>query len=347
LLAAGHKEQERDMVNNPLIIAEVGVNHNGELALARKLVDVAVTCGANIVKFQTFFADRVVTSSAPQANYQRQNLGVKQSQMEMLSKLELSYDEHKELSGYCQRVGIEFLSTAFDSQSLDFLVDLGIKRIKIPSGELTNLPYLEKVASKGLPVILSTGMAALEEVRESVSLLTEFGVSPPDLTILHCTSSYPAQTHELNILAIETLREEFACTVGYSDHSSGCEAATMAVALGAEVIEKHITLDRRMLGPDHLASMAPEEFKQYVKSIRISKMALGDGIKRPSPEELETALIARRSIVASQKILAGEIFSAENLTAKRPGIGISPMRWREIIGRKAVRDFVKDEMIEI
>ena len=333
--------------NKPLIIAEVGVNHNGDLDLGRKLIDVAVECGADIVKFQTFIANRLATGHAPQASYQKQNLGVDQSQINMLAKLELTHEMHVALLEHCRSKNIEFLSTAFDAVSLDYLVDLGIKRIKVPSGELTNLPYLEEVASKGLPVILSTGMADLDEVRDGVAILMAGGVARGDLTILHCTSNYPAQPGELNMLAVRTLYEEFGCDVGYSDHSSGYEAALLAVALGARVLEKHITLDRTMSGPDHLASMEPDDFKIYVRAARMAVVALGNGVKKPSKAEAENALIVRKSIVASRPISIGEVFSKENLTTKRPGAGMSPMRWHHVIGKQATRDFAADEMIEV
>ena len=333
--------------NNPTIIAEVGVNHNGDFDLGRKLIDVAVECGADIVKFQTFVANRLATEHAPQASYQKQNLGVDQNQIDMLAKLELTHKMHVGLLEHCRLRNIEFLSTAFDAVSLDYLVDLGIKRIKVPSGELTNLPYLKDVASKGLPVILSTGMADLDEVRDSVAILIAEGVARCELTILHCTSNYPAQPSELNMSAVRTLYKEFGCDVGYSDHSSGCEAALLAVALGARVLENHITLDQTMSGPDHLASMEPNEFKNYVKTSRMAILALGDGVKKPSEAEAETALIVRKSIVASRPILIGEMFSTENLTTKRPGAGMSPMRWHDVIGKQATRDFAADEMIEV
>jgi len=336
-----------DLVNQPiLVIAEVGVNHNGDLDVARRLIDVAKAAGADIVKFQTFVAHDLATQSATQAAYQTRNSGREQSQVEMLQALEMSREMHAALTDYCRTCDIEFLSTAFDTKSLSYLVNLGIKRIKIPSGELTNLPYLQEAAAKHLPIILSTGMATIKEVRESVGVLIASGVNREDLTVLHCTSNYPAPLAELNLAAMQTMHEDLGLAVGYSDHSSGVEAAILAVALGAKVLEKHITLDRSMPGPDHLASVEPQEFKDYVRLVRNAQQAMGDGIKRPSKTEMENAALVRKSIVAAKPIKRGELFSPEKLTTKRPGTGISPMRWHEIIGKPAARDFAADELIE-
>lgn len=331
----------------PIIIAEVGVNHNGSISIAKRLIDLAVSSGADIVKFQSFKAAELVTSQASLASYQIENTKSDQGQLSMLKELELSADQFKELSEYCEVSGIEFLSTAFDKFSLDFLIDLGIKRIKVPSGELTNFPYLVNVASKGLPVILSTGMATLDEVYQSADVLVKNGLPNGKLTILHCTSNYPAKPNELNMLAMKTLEKELGFKIGYSDHSLGENAAIMAVALGAQVIEKHITLDRKMSGPDHLASMEPNDFIDYVIAIRTAFASMGDGIKKPSIAEAENSLVVRKSIVASKSILKGEKFSENNLTTKRPGSGLSPMLWDRVIGKRAIRDFSIDDMIEI
>ena len=331
----------------PIIIAEVGVNHNGSISIAKQLIDLAVSSGADIVKFQSFKAAELVTSQASLATYQIENTKSYQSQLSMLEELELSADQFKELSAYCGLVGIEFLSTAFDKFSLDFLIELGIKRIKVPSGELTNFPYLVYVASRGLPVILSTGMATFEEVYQSADVLVKNGLPKEELTILHCTSNYPAKPNELNMLAMRTLEKGLDFKIGYSDHSLGENAAIMAVALGAQIIEKHITLDRKMPGPDHLASMEPIDFKNYVKAIRRAFASMGDGVKEPSITEMENALVVRKSIVASRAILKGEKFSENNVTTKRPGSGLSPMLWNYVIGKRAIRDFSIDDMIEI
>ena len=331
----------------PIIIAEVGVNHNGSISIAKQLIDVAVSAGADIVKFQSFKATELVTSQASLASYQIENTKSDQSQLSMLKELELSADQFKELSEYCEVSGIEFLSTAFDKFSLDFLIDLGVKRVKVPSGELTNFPYLVYVAAKRLPVILSTGMATLDEVYQSADVLVKNGLPNGHLTILHCTSNYPAKPNELNMLAMKTLKKELDFRIGYSDHSLGENAAIMAVALGAQIIEKHITLDRKMPGPDHLASMEPIDFKNYVSAIRRAFASMGDGIKKPSITEVENALLVRKSIVASRAIQEGEKFSENNITTKRPGSGLSPMLWEHVIGKRAIRNFSVDDMIEI
>ena len=331
----------------PLVIAEVGVNHNGDTNQALQLIDVAVASGADIVKFQTFTAKKLATESAPQARYQTDNIGKAQTQLALLKSLELTHEMHLALIKHCKTVGIEFLSTAFDIAGLHYLLDLGVRRIKIPSGDLTNLPYLEVVGSCGLPVILSTGMATMPEIKASCEVLYQSGLSADKLTILHCTTNYPAMMTELNMAAMNTIRTQTGVAIGYSDHSQGIEAAIIAVTLGASVIEKHITLDKSLPGPDHLASMEPDEFKRYVSAIHNSYSALGDGVKQPSPSEVSNASIVRKSIVASKYIFAGDFFSVENITTKRPATGLSAMRWREVLGARAKRDFEPDEMIEI
>ena len=330
-----------------LIIAEAGVNHNGDVNLALKLVDVAVEAGADIVKFQTFSAEDLATRDAPSAAYQRDNTPLAKSQFDMLKALELSEDDHTQIIAHCEKRGIEFLSTAFDLHRLEYLHECGVKRFKIPSGELTNLPYLERVAKFDLPIILSTGMASLAEINDALAVLNDNGVSREQITVLQCTTAYPAPVAELNLRAMQTFAEEFDCSVGFSDHSIGSVAALAARALGASVIEKHITLDPKMDGPDHAASMPPDEFKSYVSDIRQLEMALGDGVKTPSKNETENIAVARKSIVAACPIAKGEPFTTANLAVKRPGSGISPMRWHEVLNLSAPRDFEKDELIVI
>lgn len=330
-----------------LIIAEVGVNHNGNLRTALELIKVAKDAGADIVKFQTFKADKIVNTSAPLAQYQSENIKSTSSQREMLAQLELSHDMHKCIKNYCDELKIEFLSTAFDVEDLRYLLNLGIKRVKVPSGEITNLPFLEFVGGLGLPVILSTGMASLGEVREAVGVLTGKGLSLDLLTILHCTSEYPAAQANLNLAAITTLQKEFKTCVGYSDHSEGCHAGIVATALGATVIEKHITLHQNMHGPDHKASMEPEAFVDFVKTLKSTRIALGKASKLPTQSELETRMLVRKSIVAKSNIPKGALFTSENICTKRPGTGISAMRWYDVVGQKATQDFFPDDPIKI
>ncbi|EMO15055.1 N-acetylneuraminate synthase [Leptospira santarosai str. CBC523] len=331
-----------------LIIAEAGVNHNGDLELARKLIDVAANAGADIVKFQTFEAERLVTKSAKKADYQNSATGnAAESQYEMLKKLELSKENHEKLIQYCKQTGIEFLSTAFDLQSLAFLEQLNLSRYKIPSGEITNLPYLQKIGSSGKPIILSTGMSTLGEIESALLVLETTGAKRNEITVLHCNTEYPTSYSDVNLSAMKSIADAFKIKVGYSDHTSGIEVSVAAVALGASVIEKHFTLDRSLPGPDHKASLEPNELKTMVRSIRNIELSLGDGIKKPSNSELKNISIARKSIVAAFSIKAGEIFTRENLTAKRPGDGISPMRLDEVIGLKAKRDFFEDELIDL
>lgn len=327
-----------------LIIAEAGVNHNGDINLAKRLVDVAKKAGADIVKFQTAELDSLVSGSAKMADYQKRNLGQEESQKEMLSKLLLSYHEFLELEKYCRQVGIQFLSTPFDMKSIEFLDPL-VGIWKIPSGEITNLPYLEKIARMSKPIILSTGMSDMEEVRSALKILRNNGAK--DITLLHCTTEYPAPYGEVNLKAMQTLKEAFGCPIGYSDHTQGIEISVAAAAMGATVIEKHFTLDREMQGPDHKASLEPGELSSLVKAIRNVEMAIGDAKKEPTLSEMKNRTVARKSIVARREIREGEVFTEENITTKRPGSGISPMKWYEVIGKRAERDFQKDELVEV
>jgi N,N'-diacetyllegionaminate synthase len=330
-----------------LIIAEAGVNHNGSLEMARQLVASAAAAGADVVKFQSFVTSKIISREAPKAEYQKGTTGAEESQYEMVRKLELSRADHEVLIEECRRHGIGFLSTAFDIESFDMLVDLGINQVKIPSGELTNLPLLRYVTRLGKPVILSTGMAGLGEIEAALEIIERAGTPRSRITILHCTTEYPTPMQDVNLRAMVSLKQAFGVEVGYSDHTPGIEVSIAAVALGATVIEKHFTLDRSLPGPDHQASLEPNELKAMVDAIRNIEQALGDGIKRPSPSEQKNKPIARKSLVASRSIRAGELFSVDNLATKRPGTGISPMRWDEIIGRPSPRDFAVDELIEL
>jgi N,N'-diacetyllegionaminate synthase len=329
-----------------LIIAEAGVNHNGDMELARQLIDAAAEAGADIVKFQTFKADRLVTASAKKAAYQLVTTDADESQHEMIRQLELSEAMHEQLIAHCKLRGIEFFSTAFDIESLDYLMSLGMERIKIPSGEITNLPYLRRVGSFGKPVILSTGMSNLGEIEAALAVLEEAGGRRDQIFVLHCNTEYPVPMGEVNLRAMHSIGQAFGVRVGFSDHTEGIEIAVAAVALGACIIEKHITLDRELPGPDHRASIEPDEFACMVRSIRNLELALGDGIKRPSASEERNSLVARKSLVAARAIAKGELFSEQNLVAKRPGTGISPMRLDELLGRPAPRDFAPDEQIQ-
>jgi N-acetylneuraminate synthase len=330
-----------------LIIAEAGVNHNGDIALAKQLIAQAAAAGADLVKFQTFQASKIVSTSAPKAEYQKKTTDAEESQLSMISKLELSQTDHEELIKECKHHGIGFFSTAFDADSFDLLTKLGcLDWIKIPSGELTNLPLLRHMTRHGRPVLLSTGMANLGEIEAAIEAIEATGTPRHLITVLHCTTEYPTPMEEVNLRAMVNMKHAFGVEVGYSDHTPGIEIPIAAVALGATVIEKHFTLDRNLPGPDHKASLEPDELKAMVKAIRNIERALGDGIKRPSPSELKNKPIARKSIVASRAIQIGELFSADNLTTKRPGTGISPMRWDDIIGRTAHRDYSIDELIQ-
>lgn len=335
------------MTNRTFIIAEAGVNHNGDLELARQLIDRAAEAGADVVKFQTFSADRQVTRTAKKADYQTQTTASKESQHEMLRRLELTAEMHKELIAHCAARNIGFFSTGFDIESVDLLLSLGQDHFKIPSGEITNLPYLRHIGRLGKAVILSTGMATIGEIEAAIVVLEQAGTPRADMTVLHCTTEYPTPMAEVNLRAMQSIHAAFGVVVGYSDHTRGIEVAIAAVAMGACVIEKHFTLDRNLPGPDHKASLEPEELKAMVAAIRNIEVALGDGIKRLTPSETRNKLVARKSLVASQAINAGEVFSVENVTAKRPGTGISPMRWDEVMGRTAPRDFSVDELVEL
>jgi len=328
-----------------LVIAEAGVNHNGDRDMAFRLVDVAANAGADYVKFQTFTADRLVTRNALKADYQTKTTSDEETQHTMLGHLELTTEMHQALMVHCVKRGIGFLSTGFDIESVNFLHGLGQRLYKIPSGEITNLPYLRHIGSLGGDVILSTGMANLGEIEAALEAIESVGTSRRRITVLHCTTEYPAPISEVNLRAMVSMRSAFGVLVGYSDHTNGIEVPIAAVALGACVIEKHFTLDRNLPGPDHMASLEPNELKAMVAAIRNIESALGDGIKRLTPSEARNKPVVRKSLVASQAIKAGEIFTAENLTTKRPGTGISPMRWEEVLGKKATRDFAKDELI--
>jgi N,N'-diacetyllegionaminate synthase len=332
--------------NKTFIIAEAGVNHNGSLDRAKDMVKVAAKAGVDAIKFQTFRAETLVTKDAIKADYQIKASGQSETQFEMLKKLELSVESHLELIECCRSNKIEFLSTPFDLTTIDLLVDMGLKKWKIPSGEITNLPYLRKIASLGQEIILSTGMADLGEIEDALDVLTGAGTKLKDITILHCNTEYPTPFEDVNLRAMLTIKAEFpGVKIGYSDHTLGIEIPIAAVATGATIIEKHFTLDKNMPGPDHKASLEPDELTAMVKAIRNIETALGNGIKKPSPSELKNKPIARKSIVAARNIRKGESFTEENLTAKRPGTGISPMRWDKVIGQVAQKDYGKDELI--
>jgi len=329
------------------IIAEAGVNHNGSIDIAKQLIDEASNAGADAVKFQTFIANRLVTLSAKKAIYQEQTSNKAESQFTMLSRLELNEAMHHELIDHCMVRNISFLSTGFDIQSVDLLVKLGQQCFKIPSGEITNLPYLRHIGQLGKKIILSTGMSKMNEIGAAIEILEKAGTSRANITILHCTSEYPAPINEVNLRVMRSIREEFDMEVGYSDHTVGIEVAIAAAAMGASVVEKHFTIDRNLPGPDHQASLEPHELKSMVSAIRNIESALGDGVKRVSSSEIKNIKVARKSIVASRIIEAGELFTNENITTKRPGTGISPMLWDDLLGKKAQRDFLVDELIEL
>lgn len=333
--------------NSVYIIAEAGVNHNGSIELAKKLIDVAAQSGVDAVKFQSFRADSLVSKTAEKAQYQKITTGINETQHEMLKKLELDFVGHTELINYCHRKKIQFLSTPFDCDSAKMLEGFGMSIFKIPSGEITNLPYLRFIGSLRKEIILSTGMSDLKEVGDALSVLEAEGTPRSKITVLHATTEYPCPIQDVNLNAMLTIGSMFGVKVGYSDHTSGIEVPIAAVALGACVIEKHFTLDRTMDGPDHKASLEPSELKAMVSAIRNIEQALGDGIKQPSPSELKNIPIARKSLVALRNIKKGELFCIENLGVKRPGHGISPMRWDELIGEPARRDFAVDEQIDL
>lgn len=326
------------------IIAEAGVNHNGSFELACRLVDAAKAAGADCIKFQTFRSENLVSGSAKKADYQKETTG-EGSQLDMLRKLELSYDEFLKLKEYCDKTGICFLSTPFDLESIGFLESIDMPFWKIPSGEITNYPYLAALARTGRPVVMSTGMCEMSEIEDAVRALRENGAE--DIKLLHCNTEYPTPFEDVNLKAMKTMRDWFGLEVGYSDHTRGIEVPLAAVALGAKMIEKHFTLDRSMEGPDHKASLEPDELAEMVRGIRHIEEAMGTGVKTPSPSEQKNIAVARKSIVAKRPIRQGEKFSEDNLTVKRPGTGISPMKWNEVIGAAAIRDFAEDEIIEL
>lgn len=334
------------MTNQTLIIAEAGVNHNGDLDLAKQLIDVAAAADADLVKFQTFNANRQATRAAQKADYQMRTSST-ESQQEMLRRLELTDVMHHQLLAHCALRNIGFFSTGFDIDSVNLLVSLGQDHFKIPSGEITNLPYLRHIGQLGKTVILSTGMTTLGEIEAAIEALEQAGTPRANLTVLHCTTEYPTHMGEVNLRAMQNIHAVFGVAVGYSDHTLGIEVAIAAVAMGASVIEKHFTLDRNLPGPDHKASLEPEELKAMVAAIRNIEVALGDGIKRLTPNEAKNKPIVRKSMVASRPIKSGEVFGVQNITTKRPGTGLSPMRWDEVMGRVASRDFGADELIEL
>lgn len=331
-----------------IIIAEAGVNHNGSMAMARQLIDAAKKCGVDYVKFQTTKSPEAITSKfARMADYQKKNLNEDGSQLEMLRKILLHMDDFAELNRYCRDIGIKFMSTPFDLESVDFLADLDMDYMKVPSGEVTNLPYLRKIAKLNIPVIMSTGMCSLGEIESAMDILTKNGLNESDISLLHCNTEYPTPFCDVNLKAMLTLKQCFGVRVGYSDHTRGIEVPIAAVAMGAEIIEKHFTLDKTLPGPDHIASLEPTELETMVNSIRNIDQAIGNGIKQVTNSERKNIKIARKSIIAAKDIMAGEVFTEENLTVKRPGNGISPMHWDDVIGRIAKRDFVEDELIEL
>ena len=336
------------MSKHVLIIAEAGVNHNGSLELAKQLIDKAVEAGVDIIKFQTFKSEKLVSKAARQAEYQQRNIGKKdEGQLAMLKKLELSQADHEELISYCNERGIRFFSTAFDMDSIDYLHSLDMGLWKIPSGEITNYPYLRKIAQYKEPVILSTGMCELSDIEAAMKVLLDFGIQKEQITILHCNTEYPTPFADVNLKAMLEIGEKFGVQIGYSDHTRGIEVPIAAVALGATVIEKHFTLDKNMEGPDHKASLEPDELKAMVSAIRNIEQALGSGHKTISESERKNIEIARKSIVAARFIEAGELLTEENLTVKRPGNGISPMRWNEVVGTRAVQSFNEEDPIQL
>jgi len=333
-------------MNKTYIIAEAGVNHNGSIKTAKKMINVAAEAGADAVKFQTFKAEKVISKYAQKAEYQKKTTDTSESQFDMVRKLELDEPAHEELFSYCRPRDIQFLSSPFDLDSIDMLNNLGLEIFKIPSGEITNLPYLRKIGALKKEIILSTGMADLGEIENTLDMLIGAGTKLEDITVLHCNTEYPTPIEDVNLKAMLTIRVAFpGVNIGYSDHTLGIEIPITAVAMGATVIEKHFTLDKNMDGPDHKASLDPSELKAMVKAIRNIERAMGNGIKEPSPSELKNRPVVRKSIVAARDIRKGEAFTEENLTVKRPGTGISPMRWDEVIGQVAQKDYEKDELI--
>ena len=335
------------MIGRAFIIAEAGVNHNGDLEIAEKLIDAARLSGADAVKFQSFSADRLVLKDTAKASYQTQNGHAGESQYELLKRLELGKRDQKHLYDYCVEKRIRFLSSPFDMESIDLLAAMGLDIFKIPSGEITNLPYLRKIGGLKKKVILSTGMSTLEEIGTALEILTTSGTFRQEITVLHCNTEYPTPMEDVNLTAMVTMKDALGVSVGYSDHTLGIEIPIAAVALGATVIEKHFTLDKSMDGPDHRASLEPSELTAMVRAIRNIESALGSGMKFPSPSEMKNMAAVRKSIVARTAIARGDLFSEKNLTVKRPGTGLSPLRWDDLMGREAIRDFKKDEKITI
>jgi N,N'-diacetyllegionaminate synthase len=336
-------------MNSVIIIAEAGVNHNGDIDLAKQLIDVAVEAGVDYVKFQTFKSENLVSKEAKKADYQIENTqNASENQLQMLRKLELSHAQHEELISYCKQKNISFFSTAFDLDSLNYLKELGLKMVKIPSGEITNLPYLRRAASLFKEVILSSGMSTMEEIGEALEVFLQAGISKDNITILHCNTEYPTPMRDVNLMAMLAIQKRFGVKIGYSDHTLGIEVPIAAVALGGKIIEKHFTLDRSLPGPDQLASIDPGELKAMVKSIRNIELAIsGTGIKEPSESEIKNMTVARKSIVAKTSIKKGEKFTEHNITTKRPGTGISAMRWDEVIGQTSKVDFSADDVIRL
>jgi len=330
-----------------LIIAEIGVNHNGNIEYAKKLIDIAANSGADIAKFQIFKSDMVATSLAEKSNYQKNTTDPKQNQLEMIKKLELDKNSFRELEKYCHKRKIEFLATAFDQESFEYLKSTQSKRIKIPSGEINNIPFLKEVGKQKLPVLLSTGMASLGEIENAISVLESNGSKRENITVLHCTTEYPAPFTEVNLLAMKSIKNSFGIKVGYSDHTEGVEVAIAAVAIGASVIEKHITLDKSMEGPDHASSIEEDELRFMIKSIRNIEKSMGDGIKKPTISEIKNRKNARRGIYALTNIKRGEVFDKDNIVLKRPENNTPPIYWDRIIGKEAPKDFSKDESIEV
>ncbi len=329
------------------IIAEAGVNHNGDMALAKQLIDIAADAKADAVKFQTFIAEKLVSKFAEKAAYQKASTDAAENQLNMIRKLELKFDQFEELRNYADSKNIMFLSTPFDFPSIDFLKSLGMTHGKIPSGELTNMPYLIKMAKSFEQLIVSTGMSEMAEIHAALKVLLDHGAKKENIVVLHCNTEYPTPFEDANLRAMQSIEKEFSIRVGYSDHTPGIEAPVAAVALGATVIEKHYTIDKTMEGPDHAASLDPQELKAMVSAIRNTEKALGSGEKTPSKSETKNKAIARKSIVAAKDIKAGEILTEDNITVKRPGNGISPMLWYDVLGKKAARDFQTDELIEL
>ncbi|UCD54987.1 MAG: N-acetylneuraminate synthase [Candidatus Omnitrophota bacterium] len=334
-------------MNRIFIIAEAGINHNGSIVNAKKMIDGASEAGVDAVKFQTFKAEKEISKYAPKVEYQKRTTGAEESQLDMAKRFELKQSQFKELYNYCKEKRIIFLSSPSDLESIDFLIELELDTLKIPSGEITNLPFLRKIGSLGKKVIMSTGMADLEEIKDALDILTEAGTPKKNITILHCNTEYPTSMEDVNLLAMLTIRDTFKVEVGYSDHTLGIEVPIAAVALGAAIIEKHFTLDRNMEGPDHKASLELDELKAMVKAIRNIEKTLGNGIKKPSPSEIKNIILVRKSIVATRPIKEGEIFTVKNITTKRPATGISPMEWDKLLGTTAKRDFKKDEVVEL